>query len=538
MRPLFAAALLLSVATCAPQSDVPLYQDLGSLHRTVTTSSRDAQAYFDQGLRLYYGFNQAEAVRAFAEAARLDTSCAMCWAGLALAWGPNINIPMDSAGAAHAHAALQHAVANRASASPAEQVLIDALVLRYPTASLNPRAGPDSAYQQAMAAAAARDTRDVDLQVLAAEAAMQLRPWDYWRPDGSPYPGTTEFVRLLEGAVASDSMHPGACHFYIHAVEKLQPQLAVPCAERLAALMPGAGHLVHMPAHIYFRVGRYADAVAANEHASHADSVYIEGQKPSGLYPMFYTPHNHHFRAAAAMMEGQSEAAISAARETARLTPVENVRAAPPIEIYRVSPLYMMARFEKWDDILREPQPAADLVFSTGVWHYVRGLAHNAQGRADSAAAASRALAEIADKYPADAVMGLNAGKSQLYVASHALQGEIAARAGRTAEAERHFKAAITVEDQLTYNEPPDWYYPVRQSLAAALLAGGRAADAERVSREDLQRYPGNGWSLRTLAAALDHQGKRDEAQAARTELGRAWARADAGMATTHAASH
>ena len=538
MRPLTAAALLLAVAACRPGSDVPLYQDLGSLHRTVTTGSRDAQAYFDQGLRLYYAFNQAEAVRAFAESARLDSSCAMCWAGLALAWGPNINIPMDSNGAAQAFAALQHAVAHRAAASPTEQLLIDALALRHPSAALEPRAASDSAWQRAVTAMAARDARDADVLVLASEAAMMLRPWNYWQPDGSPYPGTTEFVRLLEQAVALDSLHPGACHFYIHAVEKLQPQLAVPCAERLAALMPGAGHLVHMPAHIYFRVGRYADAVAANVHASHADSVYIEGQKPTGLYPMFYTPHNHHFRAAAAMMEGQSEAAISAARETARLTPIENVRAAPPIEIYRVSPLYMMARFAKWDDIMREPQPAADLAFSRGVWFYVRGLAHNAQGRTDSALAASRALAEIADAYPADAVMGLNPGKSQLYVASHALQGEIAARAGRTAEAERHFRAAITVEDQLTYNEPPDWYYPVRQSLAVALLAGGRAADAERVSREDLQRYPGNGWSLRTLAAALDEQGKGDDARVVRTELGRAWARADAGMATTHFGSH
>jgi len=529
MRRLTAAALLLFVAACRPASDVPLYQDLGSLHRTVTTSSRDAQAYFDQGLRLYYGFNQAEAVRAFAESARLDSSCAMCWAGLALAWGPNINIPMDSAGAAAAFAALQHAQAHRASASPAEQQLIDALAQRHPTAAVNPRAGPDSGYARAMMAAAARDPRDVDMQVLAAEAAMMLRPWNYWQPDGSPYPGTTEFVTMLEATVAADSLHPGACHFYIHAVEKVQPQRAVACAERLAALMPGAGHLVHMPAHIYFRVGRYADAVAANEHASHADSVYLEGQRPTGLYPMFYTPHNHHFRAAAAMMEGRSEASIQAARETARLTPVENVRAAPPIEIYRVSPLYMMARFQKWDDILREPEPSGpELAFSRGMWFYARGLAHSAQGRADSAMAAARELARIAEAYPAEAPQGLNAGKAQLGIASHALLGELAARAGRTAEAERHFMAAIGAEDQLLYNEPPDWYYPVRQSLAAALLEGGRPGDAERVSREDLRRYPNNGWSLKTLAAALDAQGKRDEAMQVNTDLARAWARADA----------
>ena len=532
MRKLPATLVVVALAACrAPHRDVPLYTDLGTLHRTVTTGSRDAQAYFDQGLRLYYGFNQAEAVRAFSEAARLDTACAMCWAGLALAWGPNVNIPMDSAGASFAFAAIEKAKQHRAGATPAEQQLIDALSQRYPTGTLEPRAQRDSAYAVAMKTLAARDARDVDVQTLSAEAAMLLRPWNYWQPDGSPYPGTSDLVATLEGALRTDSTHPGACHFYIHAVEKVQPEKAVRCAEHLAEQMPGAGHLVHMPAHIYFRVGRYADAVEANVHASHADSTYIEGQRPTGPYPMFYTPHNHHFRAAAAMMEGRSDAAIEAARQTARLAPIENVRAVPPIEIYRVSPLYMMARFGKWDDILREPEPQeAELAFSRGMWLYARGLAHSAQGRADSAQGCARALARIADSYPAGAPIGLNPGKTQLGIASHALLGTIAARAGRTAEAERHFNAAVAAEDQLLYNEPPDWYYPVRQSLAAALLAGGRPADAERVSREDLRHYPNNGWSLKTLAAALDAQGKRDEAQQVRSELSRAWARADRGL--------
>ncbi len=297
--------LAAAVVACS-RSTVPLYDDLGALHRPIATRSRLAQAYFDQGLRLTYAFNHAEAIRAFREAARLDPDCGMCWWGVALAHGPNINIPMDSAGEAAAWEAIQEA---------------------------------------------GREPDDADVAVLFADALMSLRPWNYWQPDGRPYPGTTDAVAALERALARDSMHPGACHLYIHAVEKVQPERAVPCAERLAALMPGAGHLVHMPAHIYFRVGRYADAVAANVHASHADSVYLEGQRPGGAYPMFYTPHNHQFRAAAAMMIGRSAEALAAARAK---------------------------------EILREPAPSTELRFTTGIWYYARGLAFLAAGRRDS----------------------------------------------------------------------------------------------------------------------------------------------------------
>ncbi len=520
-------AALALLAACGG-SDVPLYQDLGSFRRAVTTRSAEAQRWFDQGLRLAYAFNQAEAVRSFTRATVLDPSCAMCWWGIAYASGPNINIPMDSAGEVAAYAAAQRAWAVRDGATDVERGLVEAQVRRYGAEPMAARAARDSAYAAAMAALAERFPADDDVQVLAAEAAMLLRPWDYWRPDGSPYPGTTELVAKLETVVARDSTHPGACHFFIHAVEKFEPQRAVACAERLAALMPGAGHLVHMPAHIYFRVGRYADAVAANEHASHADSVYLEGRRDGGLYALFYTPHNHHFRAAAAMMEGRYAAALDAARASARLTPLANVQAVPPAELYVPVPLYVLARFGKWDEILREPPPAApELRFTKGIWHYARGLAFTATGRGDSARAEADSLHAIASAYPEDAIIGLNAGRALLGIADHALQGEMAARAGDTPGAVRHFDAAIALEDGLTYDEPPPWYYPVRQSLGAALLAARRAADAEAVYREDLRRYPENGWSLTGLREALRAQGKATAADSADAAFRRAWARAD-----------
>lgn len=523
-------AVVLSLCTAAAcrTSDVPLYTDLGMHHREVTTRSHDAQAYFDQGLRLYYAFNQAEAIRAFREATRLDPSCAMCWWGVALACGPNVNIPMDSAGEAEALAASQKASAALAGKTAMERSLVEALALRYAAPAAAERARRDSAWARAMTALAAREPRDADLQVLAAEAAMLLRPWNYWKPDGLAQPGTTELVLLLERTLARDSLHPGACHFYIHAVEAVQPERAVPCAERLASLMPGAGHLVHMPAHIYFRVGRYADAVAANEHASHADSVYIEGQHPAGLYPLFYTPHNHHFRAAAAMMEGRYATAIAAARQTARLTPIENVRLAPPAELYVPPPLFVMARFGKWEEILREPEPTApELAYTRGIWLYVRGLAFAATGKPDSARAEVTRLAAVAASYPAAATIGLNSGKALLQLAGYSLRGEIAARAGITGEADIHYQAAIRIEDGLAYDEPPSWFNAVRPRRAEVLAAGGRLVEAERAWREDLHRYPDNGWSLYGLAALLETTGKREEALQIRERFNRVWARAD-----------
>lgn len=532
-----AAGLAVLLAACA-RTDVPLYDTLGTHHRAVTTGAVQAQRYFDQGLRLYYAFNQEEAVASFRAAASIDPACAMCWWGVAMASGPNINLPMDSAGEVVAREAIARARTVDTRLTPVEQGLIAAAAARYGVgadgsgaavaAPLADRASRDSAYAAAMTELASRFAEDVDVAVLAAEAAMLLRPWNYWAPDRTPYPGTEALVARLEGALVRDSLHPGACHFFIHAVEPVAPERAVGCAERLASLMPGAGHLVHMPGHIYFRVGRYADAVAANEHASHADSVYLQDRRPTGLYPMYYTPHNHHFRAAAAMMEGRLAAALDAARATARLTPLANVRAIPPAELYVPVPLYVLVRFGQWDAILAEPEPTApELAFTKGIWHYARALAHAASGRADSAQAHAVRLHALAEAYPADAIVGLNAGRVLLTLADHVLQGELAARAGRTAEAVQHFQAAIALEDGLTYDEPPPWYAPVRQSLGAVLLGAGRAAEAEVVYRDDLLRYPENGWSLTGLREALRAQGRPAAADSVDARFRRAWARAD-----------
>ncbi len=529
MRALRLVALATVTLTADCRTPVPLYDDLGSFTHRISSRVPEAQRYFDQGLRLTYAFNHAEAVRAFDEAARRDDRCAICWWGVALAWGPNINIPMDSAGEAAAWAAIQEARRRAAHASEPERAYIEALAARHGVPAGADRARRDSTYATAMRSVRDRFAGDPDAAVLYADAMMNLRPWNYWQPDGSPYPGTEDILATLEGAVGSDSTHPGACHFYIHAVEKVQPERAVACAERLARLMPGAGHLVHMPAHIYFRVGRYGDAVAANEHASHADSVYLEGQRPGGgLYPLFYTPHNHHFRSAAAAMEGRFAAALDAARQTARLTPIDNVRAVPPAELYVPVPLYVLARFGRWDDILRETAPPAELRFTTGIWRYARGLAFAATGRADSARREAAALDSIVAATPAEAIIGLNSGRTLLEIASHALAGEIAARARLFGDAVRHLDAAIRLEDGLTYDEPPPWYFPVRHALGAVWLAADRPRDAEAVYREDLRRYPENGWSLIGLRNALRAQRQWAAADSADARFRQAWARADA----------
>ena len=311
--------------TSAPASEsVPLYDDLGDHHVQITTDSAAAQKYFDQGMRLYYAFNHAEAVRAFKEAQRLDVNCAMCWWGEAMAWGPNINLPMDEPSGLAAYAAMQGALARRKYASKHEQELIDGLAVRYAPKPPADRASLDQAYSDAMALIAARYPENQEVAVLYAESLMDLRPWDYWAEDGSPNPGIADALASLDSVIAVNEKHPGACHFFIHAVEKLYPERAIECAERLANLMPGAGHLVHMPGHIYIRVGRYLDAVNANKHAIHADETYIQDQNPAmGMYTAGYYPHNYDFMAFATMMIGQSNVSIQAAEKVSHLIPTE-----------------------------------------------------------------------------------------------------------------------------------------------------------------------------------------------------------------------
>lgn len=531
-------AVLGQVAVTQPDT-VPLYRDLGDLHRGITTTVPAAQAYFDQGLRLYYAFNHAEAIRAFREAQRLDSTCAMCHWGEALAWGPNINAPMDSAGGAAAWVAARRAVALREHASPVERALIDAAAARYadPARPGASRARLDSAYSDAMAAVTRRYPADQDAAVLYSESVMDLRPWNYWTRAGTLQPGMAGAISHLERVIAANPKHPGACHFYIHAVEAVQPERALPCAERLAALMPGAGHIVHMPGHIYVRVGRYMDAVTANEHALHADQSYIRDQHPGvGAYTAGYYPHNFDFLAFAAAMAGRSAQALQAADGDAAAVPKE-LLGAPGMEFLQhhlTRRLQLRVRFGRWDEILATAAPPDSLPHALGMWHYARGRALAAKNDLRGATAElARVHAAATDPRLAGVKLEYNESPAVLGIAEHVLAGTIASGRGDHDEAIAQLRKAAELEDGLTYGEPPEWTIPVRQELGVAFLIAGRPADAERAYREDLKRFPRNGWSLVGLSEALRAQRRTAEAEKVAAEFRTAWTGADVRIASS-----
>ncbi len=488
--------------TVAASGDVALFTDLGNYHRTTSTKVEEAGRFFDQGLRLTYAFNHAEAIKAFERAAALDTTCAFCYWGIAYAYGPNINLPMDSASGVAAYAALEKARARSANASEVERALIDALATRYVAVPPADRAALDQAYAKAMREVRGKYPDDLDVVTFSAEAVMNLSPWDYWTKDGKAKPGMDVAIADLEGVLKKNADHPGACHYYIHAVEAAQPEKAVACSERLAALMPGAGHIVHMPAHIYIRVGRWSDAITANEHAVHTDETYIKDRAPTGAYPVAYYPHNYHFLSFAATMAGKGTQAISAARSvTEKVTP-DIARAVPPVEGLVPYLHLTLVRFGKWSEVLATPLPPNDLRLATALAQYARGVALVATRDTTGARAAHDTVRAIlaATKDPLT--------HSIIDVANHVLLGEIAARGGDLAGAEAHFRQAVTVEDGHQYMEPPHWYFPVRHSLGAVLLEQKKAAEAEKVYLADLVKFPENIWSLRGLQASLRAQGK------------------------------
>lgn len=513
-----------AIALAAHADTVPLYNNLGTYHHAISTRVPLTQQYFDQGLRLAYAFNADEAIRSFREAARRDPKCAICWWGVAYAYGPNINFPMDSAANVAAADAIGKARALIANASPRERAYIVALAKRYGRA-----AGPagDSAYMRGMQAVAQSYPTDIDALTLSAEARMLLRPWNYWQANGTPYPGTTTIVATLERALAANPNHPGACHYYIHALEAADAAKAVPCAERLPALMPGAGHLVHMPGHIYIRVGRWNDAIEANIHAVHADEALFAIEKPSGIYPLAYYPHNHHFLAFAANMAGRSRLALEHARAVHDNIPVDALQAFNIIQPLYVYPLLTMVTFGQWDALLAEPNPPAELRVATGLAAYAKGVAHAALGHREASQAMLDTLRAIAQASPeSDGPVD-----KALDVALHALLGEMAYRTGNMADAEQHFRTALTIQRGMTYNEPPDWYYPMQQSLGLVLLQEGKLAEAEQLYREDLRLYPENVWSLTGLQQALAAQGKHEAARAVAARLAKAGANADVTIA-------
>lgn len=537
----FLAGLL--AAGCAPgdvappELQAPLFDDLGDQHHPITTSSSYAQQFFDQGLRLVYAFNHAEAIRAFREAARLDPTCAMCYWGVALALGPNINMPMAVEDVGTAYEAVQKALDLAGGASDVERVYIEALAARYAAEPPEDRTALDKAYADAMRDVARRYPEDLDASTLFAESLMDLSPWDYYFEDGRPKAETEEVIAALERVLAANPGHPGALHYYIHAVEATATaERAEAPADRLATLMPGAGHLVHMPSHIYLRLGRYADASAANERAAAADETYIAQCKAQGFYPAMYYPHNIHFLWYSSTLEGRRATALDAATKLVANLNREMVAELPEALYVMPSRLFSMVRFGQWEDVLREPAPPGDIPYENAMWRYARTLAFAGTGQLEEARSEAAHFASIAQAGPVieqPSAAPLYAALMEL--AGHVLEGEVARIGGKSEGAIAHFEQAVAVQDQLPYMEPPYWYFPVRQYLGAALLDAKRPVEAEAVFREDLghMHTPRNGWSLYGLELALRAQGKAQEAEETHRQFEQAWTLADVELTTS-----
>ena len=517
----------------APTGELaPRLQNLGKHVFPVGTRSKQAQRFISQGVNLAYGFNHAEAGRSFREAARLDPGLAMAYWGQALVLGPNINAPMTPDDEPKAYEMAQKALSMKGRVSARERAYIEALAQRY-SGKAEDRAARDQAYADAMREVARRFPDDLDAASLFAEAMMDLRPWTYWAPDGTPYPGTLEVVATLERVLARNPDHPLAAHLYIHAVEATAPKRAEAAADRLLKLMPGAGHIVHMPSHIYMRVGRYADASAANVAAALADEDYITQCRAQGLYPMGYYPHNIHFLWSSATMEGRSELAISSARRLAGKIEDASMKELPMLAGFRVVPYYALTRFGKWDEMLAEPAPP-DNIYMKGTWHYARGLAFAAKGRLEDAGVELAEVRRIAsDPALKFNLFSLNTADNIFAIAPEVLAGELAARRKDYERAVAHLERAVRLEDALTYTEPAEWHYPARQMLADVLLQAGRPREAETVYWADLSRNPDNGWSLFGLARALRAQERGDDAAAVEKRFEKAWAKADVKLAAS-----
>ncbi len=510
----------------AAGGDVPLLEGLGTLTYKVTTSSPKAQAYFDQGVRLTYGFNHAEAQRAFREAQRLDPRCAMCFWGEALVLGPNINAPMDPAANEPALAALAKASELAGGASEKERALVEALARRYSRDPGADRAALDAAFADAVAALAKRYPSDDFIQVLHAEAIMDTQPWDYWEAAGArPKGRTPELVAALETVLRRNPSHPGAIHFYIHAMESsTSPEKALPHARRLAALVPGAGHLVHMPAHIYIRLGLYKESLEANVKAIAVDEKYF-GQSPSDpMYRFAYYPHNIHFVMVSAQMGGDGRIATQAAAKLDAVLAPDAVAKIAALQPVKAAPYLTHAQFSDAATILALPAPDERLVLVKAMHHYARAVAFASLRDAKGARAEIEALGRIerqADFKPFAewAVPAREVVQTARLVAS----GRLADALGDLEAAARAYEEAIFLEDSLAYMEPSYWYYPVRQSLGSVRLRQGRLDEAEKAFRDSLGRVRGNGWALAGLAETYRRKGDAKAEKAAREAQAKAW---------------
>jgi tetratricopeptide (TPR) repeat protein len=520
----------------ADKPGAPVFKGLGDHHHKISTKVAETQRFFDQGVNLLFGFNHAEAIRSFTEAARLDPDCAMCWWGVAFALGPNINLPMTPDANAPALQALAKAQALAPKASAEEREWIEALAARYSADSKADRHALDEAFAAAMGKLWRAHPNDLDAGSFYAEAMMDSQPWDYWAPDGvTPKGHAVEIVSTLEGIIKREPNHPGALHLYIHAVEaSTTPERAEAAADRLLKLMPEAGHIVHMPSHIYYRVGRYDDAVKANELAAKVDEDYIAACKAQGFYPAAYYGHNIHFLWTSSEMEGRYAAALDASRRLIKaVDAVHMAEQLAPMEPFVFTPLATMVRFGRWDDILAEPAAPPSLTLANALSFYARGFAHT--NKHDMAAARidrERLAAALNSNFSKYEPFGVPA-KQMIALGLELLDGEMARASGDLPGAIAHFRAANDMQHNLPYTEPPYWHQPVAHLLGAALMQAGKPAEAEAVYRESLKTYRVDGWSLYGLAQALKAQGKAAEAASVEAQYKQAWRLADVELASS-----
>ena len=533
------------VTACSPKPETdaelvaragaPLFEGMGEFHRKIDTKDPGAQRYFDQGMVLAFGFNHAEAIRSFRAAQNIDANCAMCFWGEALATGPNINVTakgkaiMSPNEQTAAWAALERARAVAAGKPEVERDLIEALGKRYAPKPVEDRAPLDHAYAEALGALVQKYPEDDDIAAMYGEAWMNTMPWNYWSNATTPRPEIVPVIAALEKTIARSPKHVLALHLYIHAMEaSATPEKAEKAADALLPLVPGSGHLVHMPAHIFYRVGRYNDSVKANIAAAKIDEDYIRQCNAQGFYPAMYYPHNIHFLWSSASMQGQSKVAIGAARKLADNVSLKQIDQFPTVEFFKTVPLQSLVHFGHWDEILAEPQPRADLGYSNAIWHYARGIAFANKGDLKAARAEQAALVPLKANPKVMVLDGSDYPASQLLqIADDLLLGEIAMAAKDNKTAIAKYTAAVAGQDALPYTEPPFWYYPTRQSLGEALLKAGKPKEAQAVYEQDLKQYAHNGWSTYGLILALEAQGKTDEAAMLREHFKAMWQFAD-----------
>jgi tetratricopeptide (TPR) repeat protein len=534
---LSAAVLAISLAGCASTrpaeppaaGPVPVLEGLGPVSRKITTSSPEAQRYFDQGLALLFAFNHDEAMRAFRKAGSLDPHAAMAWWGLAYAQGPHINFPMVTPEqAAAAWNALERAQKEKGKASEVEVALIDALAKRHAKKAPADRKPLDEAYANAMRELWKRYPQDADIGAFFAESLMDLRPWNQWTREGEPNPGTLEVLATLDAVIAINPFHPLANHLYIHATEaSLHPERADDAADRLRDLQPGLGHNVHMPSHIDVRRGRWRESMIANQKAIRADEAY-RAKSPQQEFYGLYMAHNHHMLAFSAMMVGQKKETYRAIDTmSAAIPPAWAKKWAPIADGFLAMPLEVRVRFGAWDEVLAAPEPNAMFPFARTMRHYARGVAYSAKGDVKSARAEQAAFSAARAGIKADCIFGNNKCVDLLGVADRVLEGEISYREGRSEQAFASLREAVSLEDKLNYDEPPSWILPARHTLGAAYLDAKKPKEAERVFRADLEKLPHNGWALYGLAKSLREQGRRSEAAKVDAEFRKAWEGSD-----------